>query len=195
MVWGGSGAAQWYVTWSVSWVRVLRVNKWEALEFFLVQVGYKLLIWGGQLGGVAREKAIKVLRLTPTLPWRGEMEREGWEREAGGGWSEIDEGCRGQNDSNEQQREKREIQLKHGINQSDHSQPKLWSSIGPHGSQRHLGSSLVTTLTNLISAFVRVVSNDRRWLGLGDERSNLCGDLPRHGIKLLPTLRGHKFYA
>lgn len=46
------------------------------MEFFLVQVGYKLLIWGGQLWGVAREKAIKVLRITPTLPWRGERERE-----------------------------------------------------------------------------------------------------------------------
>lgn len=46
------------------------------MEFFLVQVGYKLLIWGGQLWKVACEKAIKVLGLTPTLPWRGERERE-----------------------------------------------------------------------------------------------------------------------
>lgn len=47
------------------------------MEFFLVQVGYKLLIWGGQLWGVAREKAIKVLCITPTLPWR-ERWRERW---------------------------------------------------------------------------------------------------------------------
>lgn len=46
------------------------------MKFFLVQVGYKLLIWGGQLWGVAREKAIKVLRITPTLPWRGERDRD-----------------------------------------------------------------------------------------------------------------------
>lgn len=47
------------------------------MEFFLVQVGYKLLIWGGQQWGMACEKAIKVLRVTPTLPWRKrEMERE-----------------------------------------------------------------------------------------------------------------------
>lgn len=47
------------------------------MEFFLVQVGYKLLIWGGQLWGVACEKAIKVLSVTPTLRWRErEMERE-----------------------------------------------------------------------------------------------------------------------
>ena len=80
---GFSSAAQWYVwqTGSVNWVRVLRVNKWEALEFFLVQVGYKLLIWGGQLWGVACEKAIKVLSVTPTLRWRErerEMERGRW---------------------------------------------------------------------------------------------------------------------
>lgn len=42
------------------------------MEFFLVQVGYKLLIWGGQLWEVACEKAIKVLSIAPTLPWRGE---------------------------------------------------------------------------------------------------------------------------
>lgn len=73
------------VAWSVNWVRVLRVNKWEALEFFLVQVGYKLLIWGGQHRGVACEKAIKILSITPTLPWRGE--REGGKKR--GGWREM----------------------------------------------------------------------------------------------------------
>lgn len=99
------------------------------MEFFLVQVGYKLLIWGGQLWGVACEKAIKVLSITPTLPWRGERERD-----AGRGWSEFDEGCEEKKD-NKRQREKREIQLKHDINQSNHSQPKLWISIGPYVSQ------------------------------------------------------------
>lgn len=73
---GGTSAAGWYVAMSVGCVRVLRVNIWEALELFLVQVGYKLLIWGGQLWGVACEKAIKVLSFTPTLPWRGESETE-----------------------------------------------------------------------------------------------------------------------
>lgn len=74
------------------------------MEFFLVQVGYKLLIWGGQLWEVAREKAIKVLRITPTLPWRGE-ERE-MEKEIGG-WSEFDEGCEEKKDNNKQQGEKK----------------------------------------------------------------------------------------
>lgn len=74
---------------SVSRVRVLRVNKWEALEFFLVQVGYKLLIWGGQLWGVACEKTIKVLSFAPTLPWRGEHRQRHGERERErGGWRE-----------------------------------------------------------------------------------------------------------
>ncbi|PWA21307.1 hypothetical protein CCH79_00018443, partial [Gambusia affinis] len=41
-----------------------------------------LLIWGGQLRGVACEKAIKVLCITPTLPWRGEMKE----------WIEFHEG-------------------------------------------------------------------------------------------------------
>lgn len=68
------------------------------MEFFLVQVGYKLLIWGGQLWGVACEKAIKVLSFTPTLPFRGERERE---RERWGrGWSEFDEGCKEKKDNN-----------------------------------------------------------------------------------------------
>lgn len=58
------------------------------MELFLVQVGYKLLIWGGQLWGVACEKAIKVLSVTPTLRWR-ERERDG-EREVGRGWREYD---------------------------------------------------------------------------------------------------------
>lgn len=92
-------------------VGVLRVNKWEALEFLLVQVDYNVLIWGGQLWGMACEKAVKVLRITPTLPWRGE------ERDGGGGeCSEFDEGWQEKKD-NKQQREKREIQLKYGINQ------------------------------------------------------------------------------
>lgn len=46
------------------------------MEFLLVQVDYNILIWGGQLWGMACEKAVKVLRITPTLPWRGE-ERDG----------------------------------------------------------------------------------------------------------------------
>lgn len=91
-------------------VGVLRVNKWEALEFLLVQVDYNVLIWGGQLWGMACEKAVKVLRITPTLPWRGE------ERDGGGECSEFDEGWQEKKD-NKQQREKREIQLKYGINQ------------------------------------------------------------------------------
>lgn len=49
------------------------------MEFLLVQVDYNVLIWGGQLWGMACEKAVKVLRITPTLPWRGE------ERDGGGG--------------------------------------------------------------------------------------------------------------
>lgn len=52
----------------------------------------------------------------------------------GGGCSEFDEGWQEKKD-NKQQREKREIQLKYGINQSNHSQPKLWISIGPYVSQ------------------------------------------------------------
>lgn len=78
---GGRGPAI-CVAWSVSCMRVLRVNKWEALEFVLVQVGYKLLIWGCQHWGVACEKTIKVLSIAPTLPWRGEQR---WERGGDGG--------------------------------------------------------------------------------------------------------------
>ena len=66
-----------------------------------------------------------------------EMERER-ERDMEGGWREFDEGCEEIKDNNKRQREKREIQLKHGVNQSNRSQPKLWISIGPCASQRHL---------------------------------------------------------
>lgn len=78
------------------------------MEFFLVQVGYKLLIWGGQHWGVACEKAIKVLSITPTLPWRGERgEKErGMERDVGRGWSEYDEGCGEKKDNNKEKKEK-----------------------------------------------------------------------------------------
>jgi len=117
-------------------LRVLRVNKWEALELFLVQVGYKLLIWGGQLGGVAREKAIKVLCVAPTLPWRGERDGRGME---GGEWVWWGMWGGEKRTTTKGQREKREIQLKHGINQSNHAQSKLWISIGPHVSEaQHL---------------------------------------------------------
>lgn len=68
---------------------------------------------------------------------RRERERDG-ERDGGGGWSEFDEGCEEKKDNKKRQREKREIQLKHGINQSNHSQPKLWISIGPNVRQWHL---------------------------------------------------------
>lgn len=137
-VWGFTTAAQRYVARSVACLTVLRVNKWEAFELFLVQVDYKILIWGGQLWGVACEKAIKVLRIAPTLPWRGEETgRDGGERDCGMEW--VWWGMqRKQKENNKQQREKREIQLKHGVNQSNHSQPKLWISIGPYASQWHL---------------------------------------------------------
>lgn len=77
------------------------------MEFFLVQVGYKLLIWGGQHWGVACEKAIKVLSITPTLPWRGERGKKGggWREMWGGGWSEYDEGCEEKKDNNKEKKE------------------------------------------------------------------------------------------
>lgn len=146
--WGVTSAAQWFVAWSVDWVRVLRVNKWEALELFLVQVGYKLLIWGGQHRGVAREKAIKVLRITPTLPWRGERERQRWRERWEGRWSEFRWGMGGKKGTTTNHKEKKEkIQLKHGINQSNRSQPKLRISIGPDvWAFAVSASTLVTTL-------------------------------------------------
>lgn len=82
----------------------------------MVQVGYKLLIWGGQLWGVACEKTIKVLSFAPTLPWRGEHreirgERER-EREVERGWDEFQcsggEMWRGKKDNKQTNREKKE---------------------------------------------------------------------------------------
>lgn len=67
-----------------------------------------------------------------------------------------------------QQKTKREIQLKYGINQSNHSQQKLWNFIGLNESSGHTGSSLVTTLTSFSFTFVRVVTNGSRWLCSGD---------------------------
>lgn len=110
----GRGAAI-CVAWSVSCVRVLRVNKWEALEFVLVQVGYKLLIWGCQHWGVACEKTIKVLSIAPTLPWRGEesrAERGRWGERRGEDGMSLTKGVEKKRTTNKQQREKREIQLK-----------------------------------------------------------------------------------
>lgn len=135
---GFSSAAQCYVlqTGSVNWVRVLRVNKWEALEFFLVQVGYKLLIWGGQLWGVACEKAIKVLSVTPTLRWREkemEKEREGWGED---GMNMMEWGMSRKNGHQTNKEEKKRKTTK--TNQSNQSQPRLWISIGPYESQWHL---------------------------------------------------------
>lgn len=163
------------MAWSVSCVRVLRVNKWEAFEFFLVQVGYKLLIWGGQLWGVAREKAIKVLRITPTLPWRGE-ERERWRED---GVSLMMRWC-GEKKDNKRQREKREIQLKHGINQSNRSQPKLWISIGPYVSQWHF-SFIIGDYTHK-SQLICICQSSEQWQAMvgfgGDEWSNRSYNLP-----------------
>lgn len=144
---GCQGQAIMCVERSVGCVRVLRVNKWEALEFFLVQVGYKLLIWGGQLWGVACEKTIKVLSFAPTLPWRGEhRERHGErERERGGErmeWVQCSGGrCGGkkgqQTNKQTTERKKRNTTKKNGNNQSNHSQPRLWISIGPCVSRWH----------------------------------------------------------
>lgn len=110
---GGRGPAI-CVAWSVSCVRVLRVNKWEVLEFVLVQVGYKLLIWGCQHWGVACEKTIKVLSIAPTLPWRGEQSRERgrWGERRGEDGMSLMKVVEKKRTTNKQQREKREIQLK-----------------------------------------------------------------------------------
>lgn len=149
-------AAKGCVTWSGSWVNVLGVNKWEALKLFLVQVGYKLLIWGGQLWGVACEKAIKVLRITPTLPWRGETWRNG---------VSLMEGERGDKKKRQTttKREKTEVQLKHGVNQSNRSQPKTVEFHWSKWKQRHL-SFIIGDDTDEPQLCVRVVTNGRGWL-------------------------------
>lgn len=61
----------------------------------------------------------------------GDRERDG---EGGVSWMRDVKKKR----DNNKQREKREIQLKHGINQSNRSQPKLWISIGLHVSHWNL---------------------------------------------------------
>lgn len=173
--WGITTAAQWYVAWSVGCVRVLRVNKWEALEFFLVQVGYKILIWGGQLWGVACEKAIKVLRVTPTLPWRG----EGREREGEDGVSLMRDVKKKMRTTNNKEKKERYNWNMASTNQITHSRNCGFPLVHKWASDI-LASSLVTTLTNLNFAFVGVVTNGRWWLGLGNERSN-------HFVNNLPS--------
>lgn len=184
LVGGGGRSPAICVAWSVSCVRVLRVNKWEALEFVLVQVRYKLLIWGCQHWGVACEKTIKVLSIAPTLPWRGEQSREReMGREAGRGWNEFDEGC-GEKKDNKQTTERKKRNTTKNMaptNQITHSRDcgfplvRMWASDIS-------ASSLVTTLTDTCCVFVRVVSNGRSWLGSGDERS--LWNLPDRDLSL-----------
>ena len=89
-----------------------------------------------------------------------------------GGWREFDEGCEEIKDNNKRQREKREIQLKHGVNQSNRSQPKLWISIGPYASQWHL-SFVIGDYTN--KSQLCICQSSEQWqvmVGVqGDERS------------------------
>lgn len=163
---GFSSAAQWYVwqTGSVNWVRVLRVNKWEASEFFLVQVGYKLLIWGGQLWGVACEKAIKVLSVTPTLRWRereGEMERGSWGED---GVKMMEWGMSRKMATKQTKRKKKRKTTKtwHQPIKSVTAETvdfhwSIWKPVTP----QH--PSLVTTPTNDSSASVTLVNNGRLW--------------------------------
>lgn len=166
---GFSSAAQWYV-WqagSVNWVRVLRVNKWEALEFFLVQVGYKLLIWGGQLWGVACEKAIKVLSITPTLRWRkrdGERERGG-ERMAWIWWSE---GSREKMETKQTKRKKRERQLK-PTNQIRHSRDCGFPLV--HMKANDISASSIGYYTHKWQ--VCICESSEQWRVMADERATL----------------------
>lgn len=155
----------------MNWVRVLRVNKWEALEFFLVQVGYKLLIWGGQLWGVACEKAIKVLSVTPTLRWREkERERDG-ERERGGermAWIWWSEGCREKMDTKQTKRKKRERQLK-PTNQISHSRDCGFPLV--HMKANDISASIIGYYTHKWQ--VGICESSEQWQVMVDERATL----------------------
>lgn len=150
----GQWVGRWYSgltnekPWNSSWSR-LDISSWSG---------------GVSSGGMRVKKRSKFSASRPHC--RGE------ERDGGMHWVWWRVRGRKQGQQQTTKREKREIQLKYGINQSNHSQPKLWNSIGLNESSGHSGSSLVTTLTSLSFTFVRVVTNGRRWLCCGNEELN-----------------------
>lgn len=153
-VWGYSGLT-YEKPWNSSWSR-LAISSWSG---------------GVSSGGWRVKKRSKFSASRPHCHGE-ERVRQRW-GEGHGGCSEFWWRMWRKTDVDRQhQREKRERQLKHGINQSNRSQSELWISIGPRVSQWYLSFIIGDYADKSQFAFVRVVPNGRRWLGSGDERAN-----------------------
>lgn len=120
--WGYSGLTN-EKPWNSSWSR-LAISSWS----------------GGVSSGGWRVK--KRSKFSASRPHCGgererEMERGRWGED---GVNMMEWGMSRKNGHQTNKEEKKERQLKHGINQSNQSQPRLWISIGPYESQWHLSN-------------------------------------------------------